>query len=502
MKKETADKIKRIYHYYQYVAYLMSKHSHGYPSPIYGDFLTKNNVLNAWEKTAQIIQSGKAPKKFCIYIHIPFCECACLYCMSLSINIRKKGEFISKYLKLIYEEMKYFSSCLKDIDVTVVYVGGGTPSILTSKQMSELTLNLRKYFNLNNKSRIIFEASPFTLDHQKINTLKELGIYELALGIQSFDQNVLNKNKRPQKVEQSIDIINYAKKIGIPSVTIDMMVGMPYQSKESALQSIKKATALNVNGIFINEFLPLKNTKFYLEGNRYSYEDTIKKKDAVNSIKKFLEKTKYKMTVGGFRKSWSKEDEKRFYGTQLITNLLGLGYGSYSRAYGSLKYISLYPINKFTKLLDFNHCLTKDSEKCFNERFFKGLDKKYEEFIKTKTKEKQPDYIGLNRDISNEMHSFVHRNLEKISLKKFKKVFKKDFESVFKVQIKILSAIKHIKIMNDKLKLLRGDIVTKEIIKTFFVDKEYIHRLIEFENDKYNPKTDYKKLILELKRAI
>lgn len=115
-------KIKDVYHYYQFIADRVG--SFVYPNPSYGDLFSRQEVINAWKKTAELIKSGNAPKKFNIYVNIPFCQCHCFYCMSFSLKVKRTEEVLANYLKLLYEEMDAFSSILKNIQVGVVYLGG------------------------------------------------------------------------------------------------------------------------------------------------------------------------------------------------------------------------------------------------------------------------------------------------------------------------------------------------------------------------------------------
>ncbi len=494
-------KVKDVYHYYQFITYAFERGgSSVYPDSSYGDLFSRGEVLNAWKKTASLIKAEKVPKKFNIYVNIPFCQCCCFYCMSFSLKLKKIEEVLSNYLKLLYEEMDAFSSVLKDVQVGVVYFGGGTPSLLTEEMIKELFGRLREKFKVNEHTKIIFEASPFTLTHKKLDLLKKLDVTEIDFGIQSFDQQVLDKNRRPQNTEKTIEIINYARKTGIHSITFDIMLGMPYQSIESALNSLKKAISLQPDGIYINEFLPLKYTDFCLENNVYSEQDMISREIAAKKADEILKNVGYSPSNQGYRKI--PESDEKSYLTQESANILGLGFGSFSHAYGTLKYEMAYPLEEFFEKVGgmqyFFSDMGKKLRALFDEN--KKLEKLYKNARLDKKNSKR--YAGLKIGISKEMCNFVYSKLRNISFKEFKEIFKKDFKDVFKEQLFVLKSLGLVGIKEDSLAFFAKNIGEEKVIGTFFMDKEYIYNVLNSSREKYNPKKDYLAIIRKTSRLL
>lgn len=495
MESRLKTRLDEIYHYYHYLTFLRTRNALCYPHPIYGDFLKKEEIRKTWDNTANLIKKGKAPKKISLYFHIPFCKCHCLYCMSGTIKDKNPKIFMDNYLKLIYEEIEFLSPQIKNLDISTVYFGGGTPSLLNEKQLTELINKIKENFKIIKKTRIIFEASPFTLTKEYIDTLEKLEIYELDIGIQSLDQEVLNKNHRPQNIDQAINIIKYAKKSKIPSISVDIMVGLPHQNKESAVNTIKEIISLDVDGIFINEFLPLEFTKFSLEGGTCSEKYNLKKKEASKEVKNLLKSKGYVLTPGGYRKKWTKEDNQLVYETQEDENIMGFGYGSYSHAYGSYKYEMIYPVEDFMELIG----MPKNQTRCkgiYDYSFSKLLSKKYSQSKIKKTEKKPPFiYLGIKTDLSKEMYIFAYTHFDCINFKEFKSKFGKEVKEVFKSQLKILKALKLIKISDSKIIILPKDRVIREVIRTFFMQKEYLLQIEQSNNDLYDKNKDYLKLV-------
>ncbi len=389
--------------------------------------------------------------------------------MSRSLRLKNEKESIPSYLRLLYKEMDDFSPIVANLEVTTLYFGGGTPSLLTADQIQSLFKNLKKRFFISPHTRIIFEASPFTLNEKKLNILKNYNVHELDLGVQSLDNEVLRKNGRPQTISQTITVIKYAKKIGIPSVAIDLMVGLPYQTIDSAIMSVTKAVHIAVDGIYINPFLPLPWTRFHREGNIYSFDQANSRDRARNIIDKLLVKMHYRRTESGYRKKWTVEDQERAYHSQEADNLLSFGHGAFSHTVASLKYYEFISVAK----------------KSYHEMLPKMLNARLEQ-------KSAFQYYGLEMDSSKEMYVFAFTYIHDLSMIAFKNRFKKDFRQVFKKQLEILTSNNLVTIHNDRIILSTRDSFTQKFIRTFFIEPSYIEKLKIFEREEYDPRKNYR----------
>jgi len=465
-------KIDEIFRYYVYITHLFLKGKLNYPNPLFGSPVSDNEVLDSWKTTKKMIESKEAPNKFNLYVHIPFCVCKCLFCMSASFQTTKVKSVVAKHLLDLYEEMEMLSPIMHDIPVSSFYLGGGTPSLLESPQIVELFSRLKRSFDLKD-TRIIFEASPQTLNREKLEALKESGITELALGVQSFDDEVLRLNTRPQTSIYVKKIFSQAREIGIPSITLDMMVGLPHQTDDSAIQSLKEAIQLRPDGIMLNSFLALHHTVFMMSGGQEKKRKSISKK-----AHDLLLQAGYSATRQGYRLDWSESDDKRRYETQESDNLLGLGYGAFSHAYGTLKYQRLYDVNDYFRQFE-NKAFVKDTDQSFlllaKKPFYSKQDQKY---------------VGIKLDKHIEMCTFAYSNISNLSFKDFKKRFGEDFTDVFRSNLEILEKKGMLVVQKDKIKLLKKDPHHFQIIKVFFMDKDYIDRIIS-DDEKYNADKDY-----------
>ena len=487
-------KITDPYHYREFLTHLLIKKNPYYPSPsYYGNHLTRKEILKSWERTRKLIRLGLASNNLFIYIHLPFCSCHCYFCQSANIKIGKERGIIPLYLKMLYEEMPAFSQVLRGLKVTGVYFGGGTPSLMTPEEIEETLRNLKKNFQFCSRSRIIFEASPFTLDFHKLDVLKKLGVYELDLGIESFDDELLKKNARPQKMRQTIEIIRYAKKIGIPSIACDLMVGLPHQTPASAFETLALATRLPIDGIYICPFMPQKRTKFRQKEQTYSPEKILERNRIKLITDKFLHQSGYKSTLIGHRKKWTKQDQEQSYAGQEVSNLLSFGHRACSRVIGSLRYTQvledLLPLEKVW-------LMPKDLPYAKESLLYNKTLRKLEDALSHS--KSAFTYSGIKMDEKKEMNVFAYTHIYNLSLEAFKKRFHADFTKIFKKELEILVAHQNLHIHKGKVVFLTEDFVSNKVIRNFFIDKEYARKIVASDKEKYDPRKNYRALIAPL----
>ncbi len=170
------------------------------------------------------------------YIHIPFCIRKCKYCSFVSgEDIERKEQYLEALFKEI--KVKYKSELLKTL-----YFGGGTPSLLSFEDINKII----SLFNLSHDCEITLEANPETV---KENIFKKYNVNRISLGVQSFNDNILKiigRNHSEKTIYKAVEII---KKSGFKNISIDLIYGLPFQTKEIFKSDIEKALELNINHI-------------------------------------------------------------------------------------------------------------------------------------------------------------------------------------------------------------------------------------------------------------
>lgn len=171
-----------------------------------------------------------------LYIHIPFCRRKCHYCSFVSCAGRESD--IANYIHALNRELELRLSGYK---IRTLYFGGGTPSLLTIEQIESILENVKSTCGTANIEELSLEANPGTVDTDYLRALRKTGINRLSLGIQSFDDNVLALLGRIHNSEQAHQSIGYAREAGFDNLNLDIICGIPGQSRESFNRTLMEA---------------------------------------------------------------------------------------------------------------------------------------------------------------------------------------------------------------------------------------------------------------------
>lgn len=178
-----------------------------------------------------------------IYVHIPFCVRKCNYC---AFNSKvSNAEEISNYVSALISEIKTKPYSLTS-DISSIYFGGGTPTVLKINQLEKILENLR----IDNAAEITVEANPGTVDENYLRNLRELGFNRLSLGVQSFNDELLKILGRIHDSKTALETIQTAKKF-FDNVSIDLMYGLPSQKLSDVQKSVEIAVAQDIRHISI-----------------------------------------------------------------------------------------------------------------------------------------------------------------------------------------------------------------------------------------------------------
>jgi oxygen-independent coproporphyrinogen-3 oxidase len=181
-----------------------------------------------------------------LYLHIPFCRKRCKFCY-FKVFTDKNANEIEKYVSALSREIELVSRqpVMGDRPFRFVYFGGGTPSFLSSKQLRSLVDRLRANINWDLAEEVTFECEPGTLQESKLETLKELGVTRLSLGVENFSDQILEENGRAHLSKEIFRAWEWIQRIGFPNVNIDLISGMVGETwenwRENIVQTIKLA---------------------------------------------------------------------------------------------------------------------------------------------------------------------------------------------------------------------------------------------------------------------
>ena len=199
-----------------------------------------------------------------LYIHIPFCKYLCPFCFfnKYQFDINK----VKAYVKALKKEIFYYSRkpYMQNYCVISVYFGGGTPTVLSSKQILEIIQYMRKYFNISKNAEIAIETTPLNINERIVKELTMKDVNRISIGIQSFNNTLLQSIFLLHKGESCARIIKAIKDFGI-NVSIDLMYRLPNQTLFDWERDLSLATNLNVDTISCYSFElppPVKEKKF------------------------------------------------------------------------------------------------------------------------------------------------------------------------------------------------------------------------------------------------
>lgn len=193
---------------------------------------TKENFLNA----------NAAGNLFCtpvsLYFHLPFCESHCYFC-ACNVVISKKNEIVAPYLEHLIKEIQLQSKLIdKERVVEQIHFGGGTPTYFSPGELRILFKEIKSNFNFSKNCEISIEIDPRVTTYEHMETLVSLGFNRISMGIQDFDFRVQEAVNRVQPYEETRELVWYAREFGFQSINVDLIYGLPFQTKYTFASTI------------------------------------------------------------------------------------------------------------------------------------------------------------------------------------------------------------------------------------------------------------------------
>ena len=196
-----------------------------------------------------------------IYIHIPFCKSKCYYCDFVSYT-DSCGQ-VENYIHEVSKEMKQYN--FNNYDVTTIYIGGGTPSFIDEKYVTQLLEELKTKLK-NNKTKfedieITIEINPGTITKQKLEPYKKSGINRISMGLQSTNDALLKQIGRIHNYQEFLEAYQIVKEAGFKNINIDLMIGLPNQTIQDIKETLVELQTLNPNHVSVYSLIVEENTK-------------------------------------------------------------------------------------------------------------------------------------------------------------------------------------------------------------------------------------------------
>ena len=187
-----------------------------------------------------------------LYIHIPFCRKRCKFCY-FKVYTDKNASEIEVYLDALIKENELYSRtrAFQGRQLKFAYFGGGTPSYVSEKQLHYLVDGLNRHVSWENAEEVTFECEPGTLQKSKLQTLKEIGVTRLSLGIEHFDDQILEANGRAHLSPEIYRAYEWAREVGFPQINIDLIAGMMGDTEEKWRDTVQRALELEADSVTI-----------------------------------------------------------------------------------------------------------------------------------------------------------------------------------------------------------------------------------------------------------
>lgn len=360
-----------------------------------------------------------------LYVHIPFCVKKCDYCDFLSMPADESVR--RHYVGQLLEEIRQNAPVCKEYQVSSVFFGGGTPSLLSGGQTAEIMEELQERFQVRQNAEITLECNPGTLTWQKLALYKTAGVNRLSLGLQSADHRELQKIGRIHTFEEFLESFDLARKAGFSNINVDVMSALPGQRTKDWLYTLKKVLELRPEHISAYSLIVEEGTPFY---ERYGEDELRRQRGEVcrdlpseETERRMYELTREILADHGYLRyeisNYAKPGRecRHNIGYWQLTPYLGLGLGSSS-------YLEQARFSNTRKL----------------EEYLKGNWNDLAEILETVERQKgradvscgQGELVMLDKRAQMEEFMFLGlRMTAGIARKKFQKLFGVELEGVY-----------------------------------------------------------------------
>ncbi|PAD88858.1 coproporphyrinogen III oxidase [Niallia circulans] len=318
-------------------------------------------------------------KEVSIYIGIPFCPTKCAYCTFPAYAINGRQGSVSSFLGGLHYEMEKIGDWLKEknINITTVYYGGGTPTSISAEEMDMLYERMHDSFpKVENIREITVEAGrPDTITPDKLKVLKKYNIDRISINPQSYTQQTLKAIGRHHTVEETIDKYHLARKHGMNNINMDLIIGLPGEGVEEFQYSLDKTEELMPESLTVHTLSFKRASEMTRNKSRYKVADREEIQEMMKMAEEWTEKHDYvpyylyrqKNILGNLENvGYSKKNQESIYNIMMMEELqtvIGVGCGASSKF--------IHPVTgKITQFSNPKH------PKTYNESFVEYTDKK------------------------------------------------------------------------------------------------------------------------------
>ncbi len=213
-------------------------------------------AYNIAEHELDLLKKADYKNGYSLYIGIPFCPTTCLYCSFTSYPYDKFGHLADNYIEALIKELKFLSDISVGKKLTSVYIGGGTPTALTDRQLYRLLSFISDNFLLDSCYEFTVEAGrPDSITDSKLKVLKDFGVKRISVNPQTMKQSTLELIGRKHTVRQTIEAFNMARENGFDNINMDLIIGLPEEIPEDFCNTLSQIESLNPDSLTIHSLV-------------------------------------------------------------------------------------------------------------------------------------------------------------------------------------------------------------------------------------------------------
>lgn len=281
------------------------------------------------------VESGSAAG-FGIYLHVPFCAHRCGYCDFATYGLGDRGHLIGRYVAALRDEIHRAADREPEREVTSIYVGGGTPTVIPGEELAGIVRLVHARFAVRDDAEVTVEANPETADADAFGALVDAGINRMSLGAQSFAPHVLDTLERLHDPERVRMAVATAREAGVEQVNLDLIYGTPGESDDDWDASLQAVLDLGVDHVSAYALTVAANTPLarHVAEGRLPPPDPDLQRDRFDHAREVL-------TEAGFEhyevSNWARGSSRRSQHNILYWrhgDYLGLGVGAHGHLAG------------------------------------------------------------------------------------------------------------------------------------------------------------------------
>ena len=339
-----------------------------------------------------------------LYLHIPFCARKCLYCDFYSVE---QPQSLDRYLFALLRQMEEYAPTCAAYRLDTLFIGGGTPSLLSRRQWDKLFRGVEHSFRLSRDMEVTVEVNPDSVDQKQLSHLHRLGVNRISIGVQSFDDALLQGIGRLHSAERARQAVREARRAGFDNISLDLMYGLPGQTPQQFYDSLREAFDLGVEHLSAYGLKVEDNTPFGRMGNKLLLpDDDTWANEYLELCRRTRQAGYYQYEISNFAKPGCASRHNLKYWT--LEEYLGLGPAAHSylgnRRFGFVRDLEQY-------------CA------CYEGKDKSGFDDQslLSEYLEIAPQDAPADYVMLSLRLTRGLDA-----------REFSKIYGRDFEALTK----------------------------------------------------------------------